>query len=135
MRGSSGSVDTGLGTPGFSIFGAARPRSGSPGRTSLWRFVLLALVATLGFLYAAPNLFTPDFALQVTVDNAERPVDDALLGELEAALGAAGIVVENTELVPDGGLLRLASSDDQLRGSTILRFCWPSAAGRWRASP
>ena len=121
MRRSSGAVDTGLGTPGFSVFGAGRPRSGSPGRTSPWRFVLLALVATLGFLYAAPNLFTPDFALQVTVDNAERPVDDALLGELEAALGAAGIVVENTELVPDGGLLRLASSDDQLRGSTILR--------------
>ena len=121
MRRSSGAVDTGLGTPGFSVFGAGRPRSGSPGRTSPWRFVLLALVATLGFLYAAPNLFTPDFALQVTVDNAERPVDDALLGELEAALGAAGIVVENTELVPDGGLIRLASSDDQLRGSTILR--------------
>ena len=121
MRRSSGPVGTGLGTPGFQIFGAARPRSGSSGRPSPWRFVLLALVAALGFLYAAPNLFTPDFALQVTVDNAERPVDDELLDELAAALGGAGIVVEGTERIADGGLIRVADSDDQLRGSTILR--------------
>ena len=123
MRRSSGSdnVGSGLGTPTFLGFGAARPRTGQPGRPSAWRFVAFAVVVVLGCLYAAPNLFTPDFALQITTDNAERRVDDDLLGELAQLLEADGIAVDGHELLADGGLIRLESSEDQLRGSSVLR--------------
>ena len=121
MRRSSGNAGSGLGTPTFLGFGAARPRTGSPARPSPWRFLAFGLVVALGCLYAAPNLFPPDFALQVTVDNAERSVDEGLLDELAQQLESAGVAVAGRELLADGGLIRVGSSEDQLRGSSLLR--------------
>ena len=117
MRRSSGTTATEslLGLGGF--VGSA-PRE--PGRIAPWRHVVLALVVVVACLYAAPNLFTPDFALQVTADNAERPVDAALLADLEGALVDAGIDVIGSEVSVDGGLLRVGSSDAQLRASSLL---------------
>ena len=97
-------------------------RAAPPTRIGAWRYVVLALVAALGGIYAAPNLFPPDFALQVTVDNSERPVDAALLAELAEVLADAGIAVKGSEtMAAGGGLLRVGSSDDQLRGSALLQ--------------
>ena len=111
-----------------SLLGLAPPQppggraAAAPTRIAPWRYVVLALVAGIGALYAAPNLFPPDFALQVTVDNSERPVDAALLAELEEVLTSAGIAVKGVETTPaGGGLLRVTDSDGQLRGSSLLR--------------
>ena len=105
----------GIGLPGGRNAGAA------PGHIGAWRYVLLALVIGIGGLYATPNLFPPDFALQVTPDNAERSVNAELLAELEQLLGEAGIAPLGSERTPDGGLIRLAGSEDQLRASAVLR--------------
>ena len=105
----------GIGLPGGRNAGAA------PGHIGAWRYVLLALVIGIGGLYATPNLFPPDFALQVTPDNAERSVNAELLAELEQLLGEAGIAPLGSERTADGGLIRLASSQDQLRASAVLR--------------
>ena len=97
----------------------ARPAPST--RIAPWRYLVLALVAGLGILYAAPNLFPPDFALQVTVDNSERDVDADFLAELERLLTDAGIGVKGVEMTPAGaGLIRVADSDGQLRGSALL---------------
>ena len=111
-----------------SMLGLAPPQppggrpAGAQTRIAPWRYAVLALVAGLGGLYAAPNLFPPDFALQVTVDNSDRPVDAALLGELEEVLGAGGIAVKGVETTADGAaLLRVKDSDEQLRGSALLQ--------------
>ena len=117
MRSSGTTPPTGL--AGFGGLIGGRPR-GDPNRITPWRHLVLALVVAVACLYAAPNLFTPDFALEVTVDNAERPVDGVLLDELEGALGDAGVAVIGTEPSADGGLIRVASSDDQLRASSVL---------------
>ena len=116
MRTSSGGL-TGnlLGLPGSRTGGAA------PGHIGAWRYVLLAIVISIGGLYASPNLFPPDFAVQVTADNAERSVNAELLAELEQLLGEAGIVALGSERTADGGLIRLAGSEDQLRASALLR--------------
>ena len=111
----------GTGGVGLIGFGGSGARSGTGGRTALWRYVVFALIVVLGAVYAAPNLFPPDFALQVTVDNSERTFDDALLAELSQTLTDAGIAVIGTERITDGGLLRVASSGDQLRASAVLR--------------
>ena len=81
---------------------------------------MLVLVVAIGCLYATPNLFTPDFALQITADNARRSVDAALLDDLESALAGAGIEVIGTQTSAAGGLVRVTSSDDQLRASSVL---------------
>lgn len=110
--------DVGQGT---SPTGAERRAAAAPTRIAPWRHLVLALVVAVGTLYAAPNLFTPDFALQVTADNAARPMDSTLLAELEDVLAAGGVEAIGSETTPAGGLLRVATNSDQLRGSTLLQ--------------
>ena len=109
----------GIGAP--TLFGGSR----SAGRTipgvALWRYLVFALVIALGGLYAAPNLFPPDFALQISADNSGHAVDSVLLGELATALEEAGVPVIGSELAAEGGLIRVASAGDQLRASAFLQ--------------
>ena len=111
---------TGTGLAGFGL-GGSRAASGPRGRVSLWRAIVLAMVVVIGGIYAAPNLFPPDFALQVTVDNSPRTFDDYLLEELADVLEAGGVTVIAKERIPEGGLLRVGDAEAQLRGSALLR--------------
>ena len=111
---------SGLGMPGFGLPG--RPRGGvAPGRVAPWRYLVFALVVTLGGLYAAPNLFPPDFALQIRVDNSDRNVDSELLAELADRLSLEGIPVIGTELADQGGLIRVSDANDQLQAGALLQ--------------
>ena len=110
----------GSGLLGFGI-GGSRARQGPSTRPAPWRYVVFVLVIAISALYAAPNLFPPDFALQVTVDNSARTFDDFLLTELEDVLTEGGVAVTGTERIADGGLLRVGGADDQLRASAVLR--------------
>ncbi len=109
---------TGLSLAGFGIGGA---RASAPNPAAAWRIVVLAAIVLLGALYAAPNLFPPDFALQVRAENSDAPVDGTFVVRLRDALEDAGVDVIGAELGATGALLRVASSDDQLRGSAVLR--------------
>ena len=105
--------------PGFGLPGGPR-RSGPTGRIAPWRYLVFGLVVTLGGLYAAPNLFPPDFALQISVDNSDRDVNAEFLGELADSLEATGISVVGTELSNADGLIRVADANDQLRAGAVL---------------
>jgi len=70
---------------------------------TLWRYLILAVVLTLGFLYALPNLFGFDPALQFTARRS-APVDDGLQSALAKTLSDAGIALKSAEL-GDGRLL------------------------------
>ena len=114
------SGDTGGGLAGFGLGGSRRP-SGPRARFSLWRAIVLATVIVIGGIYAAPNLFPPDFALQVMVDNSPRTFDDRLLEELAEVLETGGVPVIAKERIPEGGLLRVGDAEGRLRGSALLR--------------
>ena len=106
--------------PGFGLPG--RPRGGAPsGRIAPWRYLVFVLVVTLGGLYAAPNLFPPDFALQISVDNSDRPVNHELLAELVDRLELEGIATIGTDLADRGGLIRVSNANDQLHAGAILQ--------------
>ena len=111
---------SGLGMPGFGLPGG--PRGGtSTGRLAPWRYLVFALVVTLGGLYATPNLFPPDFAVQISADNTDRAVSNEFLGELAEGLEVEGIPVVGTELANQGGLIRVSDANDQLRAGAILQ--------------
>ena len=110
---------TGTGLAGFGL-GGSRATPGRAG-ASLWRAIVLAMVVVICGIYAAPNLFPPDFALQVTVDNSPRTFDDYLLEELADVLEAGGVSVVAKERTAEGGLLRVGDAEQQLRGSALLR--------------
>ena len=108
-----------MGAP--TLFGGSRGTGRTIPGVALWRYLVFALVIVLGGLYAAPNLFPPDFALQISADNSGHAVDGVLLGELATALEEAGVPVIGSELVAEGGLIRVASAGDQLRASAFLQ--------------
>ena len=43
----------------------------APNTYPLWRYLLILSIVALGFIYALPNLFPPDYALQIRPDSSE----------------------------------------------------------------
>ena len=85
-----------------------------------WRYVVLVFVVLISSIYAAPNLYPPDYALQIGPADASRTVGETVLDRAGRLLEGEGIGVKAIERTDRGGMLRLNSSDDQLRGNAIL---------------
>tara|TARA_R100001143_G_scaffold26253_1_gene26429 strand:- start:3232 stop:5097 length:1866 start_codon:yes stop_codon:yes gene_type:complete len=84
----------------------------------LWKNILVATVVALGLIYASPNLFPDDPALQISHENREVTAID--LGMATDALRASGIEYFGDELTDLGGLIRFNSFDDQLRAKSAI---------------
>jgi len=68
----------------------------------LWKYLLVLAVLLLGLFYAAPNLYTPDPALQITGESSAQVIDEATLQRATNALDEAGISHFGEEIQPDG---------------------------------
>jgi preprotein translocase subunit SecD len=84
----------------------------------LWKNLLVATIVMLGFIYASPNLFPDDPAIQISHENIE--VSDRDLGMATDALRALGIEYFGDEMSDIGGVIRFRNLDDQLRGKSII---------------
>ncbi len=78
----------------------------------LWRYLLIVLVIGTGALYALPNLYGTDPALQVSARRAE-PVDEALLTKISTALAAADIATKDIKLEENRILVRFDSTQSR----------------------
>ena len=88
---------------------------------SRWKYLVILLVLALSVLYAVPNAFPQDPAVQVTA-NRGSTVDAALQQRVEAALKKAGVPIKASAIEKDGNLLvRTGSDDDQSRASDVIR--------------
>ena len=84
------------------------------------KYIIIAIVLALSVLYAVPNLFPPDPAVQITANTGYK-IDAALEQKVEASLKTAGIVPRSVA-VEDGDLVvRLDSADQQGRASDVLQ--------------
>ena len=66
-----------------------RPAGGgykAPNTFSIGRYILVAFIVALGALYALPNLYPPDYALQIRPDNPELTTTKELLEEARQVL-------------------------------------------------
>ncbi|HEY6130887.1 MAG TPA: protein translocase subunit SecD [Halioglobus sp.] len=82
----------------------------------LWKYLLVLFVLLLGLFYAAPNLYSPDPALQITGENSAQLIDDKILGRALTALDDAGIKYFGETIDANGrnALLRLTDAQQQL---------------------
>jgi len=90
----------------------------------LWKNLLIVFALLLGLFYSAPNLYTPDPALQITGESSAQLIDDKILGKALTALEEAGIKHFGETIDADGrnALLRLADVQQQLVAqSTVAR--------------
>lgn len=86
----------------------------------LWKYLLILLVLALGLLYAFPNLYPDDPALQLSTQNATRVIDERTLETAKQALDRANIELKEAELTSAGGTLRFYNGEDQLAARSIV---------------
>jgi preprotein translocase subunit SecD len=89
----------------------------------LWKYLLVFGVVLLGFFYAAPNLYPPDPALQISGESSSLTIDERALELATDALEEAGVAYFGAEIQEDGRnvLIRLEYSDDQLPAQRALQ--------------
>lgn len=87
-------------------------------RYSLWQNLLILWVILVGFFYAAPNLYAPDPAVQITSASSGQVIDAATLNRALLALEEAEVEHFGEEISSNGrnALIRLRSADKQLIG-------------------
>lgn len=86
-----------------------------------WKYALIALALAIGGIYASPNLFPDDFAIQVGGTQSTFEADESLVANVEAKLNDAGITPKAIELHQRNILARFSSNDDQLAAKTVLQ--------------
>jgi preprotein translocase subunit SecD len=88
-------------------------------RYPLWKNLLILFVLLVGGLYALPNLFGDDPAVQVSATRHGN-VDLALTQQAEQALTEAGIDYKGVSLEDNKLLIRLTSNEAQLKAKETL---------------
>ena len=108
------------GITGESLLGLSRTTGRPPNTNSIGRSLFIILVLALGCIYAAPNLFQPDPALQIRATSTDTPVNDASVRRAVEALERGGIPVQGYEHDGTSGLIRVATDGQQLRGRDLV---------------
>ena len=86
-----------------------------------WRYALLLIVLGVGILYALPNLYPAQPAIQVTYTDSAKSADQKLLSIIQSELFEAGITTEDLSLKNNNILVRFQSLDDQLVAKSLLQ--------------
>jgi preprotein translocase subunit SecD len=87
----------------------------------LWKNLVILIALVIGFIYALPNLFPDDFAIQITGARSSTEVSERVLDRAVQALESEGIEVKGRSLQDRNALIRLTSSDDQLRARPVVQ--------------
>lgn len=89
----------------------------------LWKYLLIVFILTIGTFYAAPNLFAPDPAIQISGESSATLVQQATLDTATKAIGDAGIEFFGATVGDDGksGLIRLRDGEQQLRAQALIQ--------------
>ena len=85
-----------------------------------WKYTLIAAICALGLIYAAPNVFQPDAAVQIRALDADRGVVAAQKTRVTTALSEAGIGVIAVEEENASLIVRLADETTQLGARELI---------------
>jgi preprotein translocase subunit SecD len=81
----------------------------------LWKNLVILIALVIGLIYALPNLFPDDYAVQITGARSSTEVNATVLNRAVKALESEGITVKSSALQDRDALIRLTSADDQLQ--------------------
>ena len=96
-----------------------------------WKYVLIVVVLAIAGLYALPNLYPDEPAVQISSESAATVLDETVLSDAETALTAAGIDYHDPSFGDNSALLRLNDGETQLQ----LKRCYAENLGAtmwWR---
>ncbi len=86
---------------------------------SLWKNVLLVLIAVIGLVYFIPNLYSEDPVLQISSQAAVTP--QAMEEHVRALLESGKIKYRDMSLSDEGLEVRFASTDTQLVAQDVIK--------------
>lgn len=89
-------------------------------RYPLWKYLLILIVIVVGVIYALPNVYGTDPAIQITASRTAS-VDEALRSQVASLLKGRGIPLKAIEQEPRHLLIRFNSVEDQLKSADLLR--------------
>jgi len=87
----------------------------------LWKNLLILLVITFGFVYAAPNFYPADAAVQLSGQSGAMIIDSTVLDKIEGALDEGGIAYFGSESDGESALVRIADKNLQLRAKEVIQ--------------
>ena len=86
-------------------------------RYPLWKNLLVLFIVSLGVIYALPNIYPPDFAVQISNQDADGVMSEAALDAATKRLEENGIPYFGAELQDEkSALIRFPNDDAQLKG-------------------
>lgn len=88
-------------------------------RYPLWKYLLILVLVLIGILYAAPNLYTDDPAVQIA-GSRKVTVTDATLENVQNTLKDAGIGYKSAVIDTSGIMLRFHSEKDQFAAKQLI---------------
>ena len=87
----------------------------------LWKNLMILLIVAFGFIYASPNLFPPDPAIQLSGQSGAMVIDQLVLDQVEKSLDEAGIEYFAGEADGQSLIVRLQDIKMQLRAKEVIQ--------------
>ena len=84
-----------------------------------WKYLLIIVLLLIGALYALPNLYGSDPAVQISA--GRDGMDDTIQGLLESKLGEKNIAIKQVEATDRGLLIRFNNTEDQLAAKDTIK--------------
>ncbi len=103
------------------LLGLSEGPARAPNTYSVGRYIAILVVILIGLVYSLPNLYPPDFALQIRAEAADAQMTQEIVDKATQALEHAGIHIKGTHMDAKSAVLRLDSNEDQLRGSELVQ--------------
>lgn len=86
-----------------------------------WKYFLIAVVLLISTIYALPNLYPDEPAVQVTGASAGTTLTQEVLTQSKQILDTAGIATHDGSFDGKSALLRVNTPEDQLKAQQLLR--------------
>ncbi len=86
----------------------------------LWKNLLIVFTLVVGGIYAAPNLYPDDYAVQVSGASTATTLTQRTLDKALKGLDQANVAYHGAEVLEKGLLIRVASSEEQLRAKASI---------------
>lgn len=86
-----------------------------------WKYLIIAVVLLVAGLYAAPNLYPDEPAVQITSAAAGTQLSEGILTESQSLLEEAGLDNHDGTFEGNSALVRLNNPVDQLKAQEVLR--------------
>ena len=88
-------------------------------RYSTWKYILILFLIGLGVLFALPNIYGKDPALQISSSRAE--ISELIEFQVSTALEEAGVSYKAIDLGLDNLTVRFEKEETQLKAQSVIK--------------